>query len=345
MKFNSCNWITHGLNFESGHIEMCCLRCHVGGGMLHIRDCYNGDIPNWEEIFKLKEPFIQENKQGKINPKCEGCFNLYENEWNEDKHYFNYLHFNHWTHCNCKCIYCFTDSNKEFYNSQRYYNVYPVVKDMFEKGFFAPGGEITFAGGEPTILDEFEDLIDLFIEYKVPRVAIHTSGIKYSPAIARGISAGIVEVVLSLDAGCAETFNKIKNVNAYEKVIENTNRYALAQKPNYPPLVATKYIMMPQINDNLKEAEKWLNITYKNGVRLIVLDIEHEWFKTQREKHAFPQHGRNILNFIQKRAKELGMQVILYNFARYFIENQKDFINYDFIPYKYASYGKIENEQ
>lgn len=345
MKFNSCNWITHGLNFETGHVEMCCLRCHVGGGMIHLKDCYTGQMLDWEEIFKLKEPFIKENKEGKINSKCEGCFNLYEKEWNEEKHYFNYLHFNHWTHCNCKCIYCFTDLNKEFYNSQRYYNVLPVVKDMFEKGLFYSGGEITFAGGEPTILDEFEDLIDLFIEYKVPKVAIHTSGIQYSPAIARGIAAGIVEVVISLDSGCTDTYKKIKNVNAYEKVIENTKKYALAQNRHNPPLVATKYIMIPNINDTQEEAEKWITVSYESGVRIIVIDIEHDWFNLQREKYAFPKHGRDILNFIHKKAKELRMKIILYNSARYFIENQNDFINYDFIPYKYASFGKIENEQ
>lgn len=114
MKFNSCTWITHGLNFEPGHIEMCCLRCHVGGGNLYLKLGYHGEPLDWNEIFELKKPFIEENKNGEINPKCEGCFNLWDREWEEDKHYFNYLHFNHWTHCNCRCIYCFTDCNKEF---------------------------------------------------------------------------------------------------------------------------------------------------------------------------------------------------------------------------------------
>lgn len=345
MKFTSCNWITHGLNFEPGHIEMCCLRCHIGGGNLVVKPEYNGDVLDWEKFFELKQKFIEENKKGKINPKCEGCFNLYSKNWDEDNHYINYIHFNHWTHCNCNCIYCFTDWNKEFFNTQNHYNVLPVIKDMFAKNLFRPGGEITFAGGEPTILNEFEDLLDLLVENKVPRVVIHTSGIKYSPAIARGIKAGIVDVVVSMDSGCEETFASIKNINAYKKVVENIKKYADAEIKENQPLVATKFILMPNINDNIEEAEKWLNATVECNVRSIVLDIEHEWFKLQREKAAFPQHGRDVLNYILKKADELGLQITLYNSARYFIDNSADFPNYEFIPYTYASYGKLKNDK
>ena len=343
MKFNSCHWILHGMNFEPAHLEMCCLRCHVGGGNVFIKTGYHGEPLDWNEIFALKQPFIEENKRGEINPKCEGCFNLYEKDWDEDEHYFNYLHFNHWTHCNCKCIYCFTDYNKEFYNTQPHYNVLPIIQDMFDKNLFRPGGEITFAGGEPTILEEFEDLLDLLVEHKdvVPKVIIHTSGIKYSPAIARGIQAGKVDVVVSMDSGSSETFKIIKNVNAYEKVVENTRKYAEAELIENPPLVGTKFILMPNINDNIEEAEKWLSVTKECGARSIVVDIEHQWFRVQREKSAFPQHGRDVLHYILQRAEELELQVTLYNSARYFIENEQDFPNYDFIVYdEYPSLHK-----
>lgn len=341
MKFKSCNWITHGMNFEPGHIEMCCLRCHVGGGNVIVKKDYKGEILDWDEFFELKKPFIEENKRGEVNPRCEGCFNLWDKEWFEGAKYFNYLHFNHWTHCNCRCIYCYTDHNKEYFNSQRYYNVLPVIKDMFARKLFKPGGEITFAGGEPTILDEFEELLDLLIENRVPKIIIHTSGIKFSPAIARGVHAGIVDIVLSLDAGSVETFKKIKNVNAYNKVVENVRKYAEAENKNNIPLVATKYILMPNLNDNIEEAEKWISMTHECGARSIVLDIEHEWFCLQREKSAFPQHCRDVLHYLIKRADELGLQVILYNSARYFINNEHDFPNYDFIPYDYPSLGKV----
>ena len=103
--------------------------------------------------------------------------------------------------------------------------------------------------------------------------------------------------------------------------------------------------MMPNINDNIEEVEKWLTMTYECGARSIVIDIEHEWFKLQREKSAFPQHGRDVIAYIHERAAELGLQITLYNSARYFINNEHDFPNYDFIPYEYPSLGKIYDEE
>jgi len=343
MKFKSCHWISHGLNFEPEHIEMCCLRCHVGGGNLFVKRPYHGEPVDWDEIFELKKAYVEENKRGIINPKCEGCFNISENEWKEDEHYFTYLHFNHWTHCNCNCIYCFTEDNKKFYNESRYYSVLPIVKDLFEKKLFRPGGEITFAGGEPTILDEFEDLINLLLDNNAERIIIHTSGIKYSPALARGIKKGVIDVVVSLDSGCEATFKTIKGINAYKKVVDNLKLYVQAEDKDNKPMVQTKYIMIPEVNDNIYEAEKWLEVSYDTGVRSVVIDIEHVWYKNQREISAFPKYARDIISYIHQRADELGMFVVLYNSARYFMENEQNFPNYEFVPYRYKALFEREN--
>ena len=338
MLFKSCHWILHGLNFEFGHLEICCLRCHKGGGNIVIKNPYNGEVLDWDEVYELKKPYIEENQRGIINPKCEGCFNLYDNEWHEEtERFISYLHFSHWTHCNCNCIYCYTDVDKQFYNNSSHYSVLPAVKDLFEKKLFRKGGEITFAGGEPTILDEFEELIDLLVDNDCEKITVHTSGIKFSPALARGIKKGVIEVVVSMDAGYEETFKVIKGINAYKKVVENLKLYVEAENPENKPLVANKYIMLPEINDSIEEVEKWISVTTEAGARAIVVDIEHEWYKRQREKAAFPQYARDILSYIHKRGEELGLEIILYNSARYFMANEHEFPNYDFVPYKYKA--------
>lgn len=75
-EYTSCHWLQHGLSFENDHIEMCCLCCHKGGGRLYIKESYNGKGVTWDDILKLKEKFISDNKNGIIDPRCEGCFNL-----------------------------------------------------------------------------------------------------------------------------------------------------------------------------------------------------------------------------------------------------------------------------
>lgn len=336
MIFKSCNWITHGITFETTHMEMCCMRSHAGGGNLFVKNPYNGELLDWDKFFELKKKFIEENKQGKVNPKCKGCFYLHEDEWSEDENYINFIHFNHWTHCNCGCIYCFTDYDKENCNKNRYYNVLPVIKDMFEKNLLKTGGYINFAGGEPTILEEFDELLDFFVEKQVPEVIIHSSGIKYSDAIERGIKAGVVSVVVSVDSGSREVYRKIKNIDTYDKVIENLRKYASFQNPE-KPLVTSKYIMMPKINDNIDEATKWLETCEKIGLKSVAVEFEYEWFNLQRKHKAFPKHAREVFDFIRKRADELGMNLIFYNSALHFVNNEKDFPKFDFYPFRYPS--------
>lgn len=325
MRFTSCNWLIHGLNFEPEHIEMCCLRCHVGGGNVIFKTGYNGEKIDWNELFKLKRKFVEDNKKGIIDPRCEGCFNLQHKDWDDEGLYFNYIHFNHWTHCNCKCIYCFTDHKKEYFNSKPHYNVLPIIKDMFERKLFRPGGEITFAGGEPTILEEFEDLLNFLLDNDVHNITIHTSGIKFSPAIQRGVREGKVNLVVSMDSGTADAYKKIKIFQHFDKVWENTKKYAEAQQPDNKNRVETKFIFVPGINDKQEEIEKWLELNEQSGVNSIVIDIEHEWYKIQREKKTMPQHILDQIYYIHKVAEEKNIRVILYNSARYLVENSQDF--------------------
>lgn len=325
MEYTSCNWLIHGLNFEPEHLEMCCLRCHEGGGNVIFKTGYNGETINWDELHELKKKFVEDNKKGIIDPRCEGCFNLQHKHWDDEKFYFNYIHFNHWTHCNCKCTYCFTDYAKDYFNSKSHYSVLPIIKDMFEHKLFKPGGEITFAGGEPTILEEFEDLINFLLDNDVHNITIHTSGIKFSQGIQRGVSEGKINVVVSLDSGFAPTYEKIKIYQHFDKVWENTKKYAQVQSEDDRRFVSTKFIFVPGVNDTQEEIESWLNLNIQNGVRSIVVDVEHEWFKIQRESKIMPQHIMLQLQHIIETAETNEMKIVLYNSARYLIQNQKGF--------------------
>lgn len=340
MEYTSCNWITHGLNFEPQHIEMCCLRCHVGNGSLKINPSYHGEKINWDDFFELKKKFIDVNKNGNIDPRCEGCFNLEHREWDDEDRYFKFIHFNHWTHCNCKCVYCFTDHQKSHYNSQPHYNVLPIIKDLFANNLYRPGGQISFAGGEPTILGEFEELIHFLLDnIQDTSIRIHTSGIKYSPAIARGISESKLDVVVSLDAGSPETYKEIKGFDCFNTVLENTKKYAVALPKDKTNLVMTKFIFFPEYNDTLDEIERWLQLTVKTGTKAIIVDIEHEWFSIQRRVNAMPKHIHEQMEYIHRRAGELGLDITLYNSARYLTENPQNFTKTDFLrnPFKKSS--------
>lgn len=316
-EFTSCHWLMHGLSFEQDHIEMCCLCCHEGGGRVYIKEDYNGKGLTWDNIFDLKQKFIDQNKNGEIDPRCKGCFNLVHRGWDEDR-YINYLHFNHWTHCNCDCTYCYTSWDKANFQKKKHYKVMPMLKELFKKKLFRPDGEVTFAGGEPTILDEFEDIIKILLKNNVPRITVHSSGIKYSKAIEKGIKEGKVHVCLSADAGSRDTYMAVKRVDKFDKFWENVEKYANAQPKDKKHLVETKLILIPEVNTNRGEIEKWFSLNLACGVKTIVVDIENEYCKELRSKNEEkPKYLVDLCNYIIKRAQELNFNLVDYNNFRY----------------------------
>ncbi len=318
-EYTSCHWLQHGISFENDHIEMCCLCCHKGGGRLYIKENYEGKGLNWEDIFKLKEKFVEENRQGIINPKCEGCFNLVKRGWDDDEKYINYLHFNHWTHCNSDCIYCYTAWDKQNYQKKPHYKVLPVIKELFKQKLFKSGGEVTFAGGEPAILDEFDELIKLLLKNGADRITVHSSGIKHSKSIEKGIKEKKLSVCLSADSGSRETYYKIKRVDKFDVFWKNAKKYAEMQKKHEKKIyVETKYILIPGVNTKKEEIDKWIECNIKSGIKTVVADIENEFCKEQRLKNQErPQYLVDLCKYMTEKVKEAGLDLIEYNNFKY----------------------------
>ncbi len=318
-EYTSCHWLQHGLSFENDHIEMCCLCCHKGGGRLNIADKYNGKGLKWDDIFKLKQKFIDDNRNGITDARCEGCFNLVNKGWDDEEKYISYLHFNHWTHCNCDCIYCYTKYDKINYNKKPHYKVMPMLKELFKKKLFRPGGEVTFAGGEPTILNEFEDIIGCLLKHEeVNRITVHTSGIKFSKGIEKGIKEKKLNVCLSADAGSSEVYKQVKRVDKFVKFWENAEKYAKAQQDDDKSFVETKFILIPEVNTNKEEIEKWFNLNLACGIKSIVVDIENEYcMALRKENKEVAPYLVDLSEYIINRAKELDFNLVDYNNFRY----------------------------
>ena len=184
---------------------------------------------------------------------------------------------------------------------------------MIDKGILRPGGEVSFGGGEPTIAPEFEELIKLLTASGFQNMRIHSSGIKFSPAIEEAIKKGVLNVVISIDAGCDKTYKKVKQVNAYKKVIENMKKYAEANTEKYG-LMTSKYIIIPNVNDNRKEIDMWIDSVVKIGGKWLALDIEDIWYKNNRS--TISAYYLDLVNYVINRANQLGMKIELYDRAR-----------------------------
>lgn len=300
------------MDFEHTRLETCCFTCHSGGGRLTLKNEYAGELINWEELFKKKRIWREEHKKGNLMPNCVGCVFLEEKEWDEED-YINFLQFNYWVQCNSKCTYCYEVQNKTLFDKIKPYNSVPVVREMIERKILRPGGEVAFGGGEPTIAPEFENLIELLIESGFKNMRIHSSGIKFSPAIEHAIKKGVLNVVISIDSGCSKTYKTVKRVNAYNKVLENMKKYAQANTKSYG-LMTSKYIIIPNVNDNRKEIDMWIESVQKVGGKWLALDIEDVWYKTNRA--TISSYYLDLVNYVIDKAHSLNMKIELYDRAR-----------------------------
>ena len=317
MKYKSCPWIEEGINFDRRAYKICCLYSAKGGGNTIVEDNYKGALPDWNKFFEFKKMMKDLHKKGEIYPTCEGCIYLEDKDWADDHSKISMINLDYWTKCNSKCRYCFTMSNKLKHNFFRNYNFLPILKDMINKQILAPeNGVVSFGGGEVTLLKEFEEVLDILINLGFPKIIIHSSAIKYSAAIEKGLEQGCVELIVSVDSGSKEMHKKIKQVNSYEKVLKNLKEYARHQR--FQNQVRTKYIVVPGINDNFDEIQLWLTKSKDIGINYVIQEIESQWFYERRN-----EPDNNIIDLFNKTkefAESLGLTYALYERAEHMMK-------------------------
>ncbi len=327
-KYVSCKWLESGVCFDNGvygsNVKLCCYMSAPGGGNTMIFEDYHGTEIDWKEFFRIKEEYRNIQKSGSTVKGCEGCVFLEEKEWLQEN-YIDHIIFDHFTKCNCACKYCYTEEDKKKYNSLKTYNIFPIIKDMFDKKIIRTGGAIGFGGGEPTILPEFDKLVDLFLKNGFSNMRVPSSGIKYSKIIEKGISTGQLSVVISIDSSDKETYKKIKQVNAYNTVCNNLKKYAKAKRNTHYGVIS-KYIIIPEINDTQAQIDKWLEFNKENNIEVIVIDIENSWLNKYRNT-AVDERIVELLKYTVKRAKEMEFYILeICDRARYLLETDNDVI-------------------
>lgn len=303
-KYISCDLIEHGMDFFSNSINFCCRIPPTENGYKKLIENYNGEILDWKKFFKIKRKYRNQMKKGDIVPECKNCIYLQEKEW-DNKDYISFINFNNWTICNEHCIYCWL--NDENQPKVKQYNVYPVLKDMADKGYLKKGGHITIAGGEPCVAPEFNDLLKLFLDYDLNPIRVLTNATVYSSEVEKGIKKGNVNIVVSVDSGTKETFIKVKRYDFYDRVWENISKYAAVQQNTHS--VKTKFILIPEVNDTKEEIDAWINKSISSGVKHLAFDVEMMWYN--KNKDNIPQYIIDIVKYTINKIKENNLDIEL----------------------------------
>ncbi len=326
-----CHLLSHGISVEKNSIHDCCLlRSSEYVGSPFIINLDENNLVDWKKLFILKHSL----KEGKMrSPKaCNGCRALTdERNFENDEDYISHINLNHWNICNSRCIYC----NKDFNGGDKYFNVLPLMKTLVEGGYLKNCGEVTFQGGEPTVLPEFEQLLELFISESV-NIRIHSSGIKFSPAVEKGLQQGLVSIIISPDSAVQKTYEKIKRVKCFDKVWTNLKKYANVQVQD--DKVKSKFIVIPGVNDSIFEIDEFIKKSIDCGIKNVIWEVEG------RYAGLYDYDVPNVcmlIDYAQYRAKSEGLKDEFYDGAIYAMKQHERAEKFEIDGFK-EKYSEIQ---
>lgn len=261
-EFVSCEFIENRLIFDFDKIFIC--NCPQGDVQASnpVCDYSGGELPI-EAILNKRDSLRQLNNENISESPCKGCPQLKSKQWNDGADgYFDMLIVNNFVACNLACKYCYTVLRNDLNLSKYYYPVLPVIKEMIDNNYLKATASIAWAGGEPTILKEFEAVSDLIMSNGYLQT-VNTSGVMYSKSIEKGLIDRKIFVNISLDSGTVETYRKIKGKDCFNQVVENIRGYASTSGA-----LTLKYIVMDD-NSAVEDINGFIDVCRLAGVNAV----------------------------------------------------------------------------
>ncbi len=316
-EYLSCKSLHGGITFIHSAVRACCSN-KLG---VTFYENYKGEPINWEKIKKQRAKIIDDCKRGILPKNCYGCVDLEKKKWDEHL-LIDDLFFNYWDHCNCGCVYCIQAGRGEYFVKEKrpsdYYSVLNQVKYLYKNNLVAKNAHVELVGGDLTVLDEAEELINTVLDYGVGRITFHSSCIYYSKGIERALKeAPNVDFDFSVDCASRELYKKIKRIDAYDQVIDNIKRYLACSEKAKDALIA-KYIIVDGLNDNLEELGKWIDLMHSLGIRRAKVDVNFKKFfpEFNHPNPTVPEHYYKMFELFNRKIQEYGIIDCCWEFTK-----------------------------
>lgn len=294
--FKSCHYAENCVIFYRNRIAHCCIPVDGKFGDTTICPYDGGALPT-AEVLKSRERYRTAINDLGHHPEfhCNGCSCIATGNW-DNPYLVNNLHFNHSMVCNLRCNFC-VQRGTPIREQMPGYPLLPVVQQIIAEEWMAPDTYIFWAGGEPCLLEDFNECLELMLAQPT-RNEIATNGTIYSPVIHKNLDThGKLVLKCSVDCGTPETYISLKKRDYFDRVWDNLGKYASSGGE-----VSAKYIVS---NDNCNKADLdgFVHKCVENGIRYSHIDINHNFPHDQ----VYDRHVNASL-YLYNRLVEAGVK-------------------------------------
>lgn len=177
------------------------------------------------------------------------------------------------------CTYCtLQKANAQLKNQKEDYDSIALAKELKKRNLIGAGLHIDCAPGEIAIHPNRNAYYD-FIEENAESVTFYSNAAKYDERLADILrNSSKNKIIISMDSGTAETFHKVKGVNAYNKVCENLHKYRESSGQ-----IILKYILLDE-NCNSQDAEGFIELC--KTLKIAKIDISADLGRKTNYLHS-----------------------------------------------------------
>jgi len=231
-KVLSCKYIESGIRFLSEGVVCCCANTLQSPVIITEEEMRSGKVNYDLVVERRKELFEALNGLNNHNPgSCAICNVKYETEY-KNVNFENLgghgmpsgFNIQHFTLCNFKCKYCCLAQSNDC-EPPRYDNIIEFIEEFRTRNKLVRGEWIEYNGGEPTLLKDFEKILNYLLKYDIGNIGMFSNSSIFSEAIYNGLKENKITLMTSLDAGTPSTFKMLRGVDAFQTVIQNLIRY------------------------------------------------------------------------------------------------------------------------
>ncbi len=302
MAYKSCEDSLHTICFMPEGLRHCMYM--IPENAPPVIPIFSNRPVNPEFVFDCKMEIEETRMDGYLQSDCENCFRACVRNF-DNENYINKVLISHKTDCNAKCTFCYNN-----FASNTKHSPYKILPQLEQFKPYFRDCEMHFGGGEPTIWDEFDEIIDFAIKENFRKIFIATNGSVFSEKLAQAIKMGIAEPVFTTDTANAELFEQIKGLN-FNEVTENIKKYLTYDEEKIA--IRNKCLIIPNVNDSEDLIREWVDYNKQLGIKNLAIDIEAIFFNDNRGH--IDEKYKNLVNFAENLIREKGFNCDLYSFA------------------------------